>query len=69
MSAIYNLHKRHGQFSGFQDLIFDLKMLRFSESLIVTWQKFPYCLGLERIFFLRPNKQNLYFLFKILNFF
>ena len=69
MSAIYNLHKRHGQFSGFQDLIFDLKMLRFSESLIVTWQKFPYFLGLERIFFLRPNKQNLYFLFKILNFF
>ena len=35
MSAIYNLHKRHGQFSGFQDLIFDLKMLRFSESLML----------------------------------
>ena len=35
MSAIYNLHKRHGQFSGFQDLIFDLKMLRFSECLIL----------------------------------
>ena len=35
MSAIYNLHKRHGQFSGFQDLIFDLKMLRFSEYLIL----------------------------------
>ena len=33
MSAIYNLHKRHVQFSGFRDLIFDLKMLRFSESL------------------------------------
>ena len=33
MSVIYNLQKRHGQFSGFQDLIFDLKMLRFSESL------------------------------------
>ena len=33
MSAIYNLHKRHGQFSAFQDLIFDLKMLKFSESL------------------------------------
>ena len=33
MSAIYNLHKRHGQFSGFQNLIFDLKMLTFSESL------------------------------------
>ena len=31
MFAIHNLHKRHGQFSGFQDLIFDLKMLRFSE--------------------------------------
>ena len=35
MSAIYNLHKRHGQFSGFQDLIFDLKLFRFSESLIL----------------------------------
>ena len=35
MYAIYNLHKRHGQFSGFQDLIFDLKLLRFSESLIL----------------------------------
>ena len=32
---MYNLHKRHGQFSGFQDLIFDLKMLRFSEPLIL----------------------------------
>ena len=35
MSAIYNLHKRHGQFFGFQDLIFDLKMLKFSESLML----------------------------------
>ena len=35
MSAIYNLHKRHGKLSGFQDLIFDLKMLRFSESLML----------------------------------
>ena len=35
MSAIYNLHKRHGEFSGFQDLVFDLKMLRFSESLML----------------------------------
>ena len=35
MSGIYNLHKRHGQFSGIQDLIFDLKMLRFSESLML----------------------------------
>ena len=35
MSAIYNLHKRHRQFSGFQDLIFDSKMLRFSESLML----------------------------------
>ena len=42
MSAVYNLHKRHGQFSGFQNLIFDLKMLRFSESLKLPWQKFPY---------------------------
>ena len=35
MSVIYNLHKRHGQLSGFQDLMFDLKMLRFSESLML----------------------------------
>ena len=35
MSAIYNLHKRHGQFSGFQHLISDLKMSRFSESLML----------------------------------
>ena len=35
MSAMYNLHKWHGQFSGFQDSIFDLKMLRVSESLIL----------------------------------
>ena len=35
MSAIYNLYKRHGQFSCFQDLIFDLKILRFSESLML----------------------------------
>ena len=35
MSATYNLYKRHGQFSGFQDLISDLKMLRFSEYLIL----------------------------------
>ena len=35
MSAIYNLRKRYGQFSGFQDLISDLKMLRFSESLML----------------------------------
>ena len=39
MSAIYNLHKRHGQFSGYQDLIFDLKMLRFSESLLLFGKK------------------------------
>ena len=31
--VIYNLHNRHEQFSGFQDLIFNLKMFRFSESL------------------------------------
>ena len=35
MSAIYNLHKRHGEFSGFRDLVFDLKMLRFSESVLL----------------------------------
>ena len=40
MSAIYNLHKRHGHFSGFQDLIFDLKMLRFSESLMLLGKTF-----------------------------
>ena len=32
MSAIYKLHKWHGQFPGLQDSIFDLKMLRFFES-------------------------------------
>ena len=35
MSEIYNLQKRHGQFSGFQGLIFDLMMLRSSESLML----------------------------------
>ena len=40
MSAIYDLHKRHGQFSGFQDLIFDLKMLRLSESLMLLGKCF-----------------------------
>ena len=35
MFAIYKLYKGYGQFSGFQDLIFDLKMLRFSESLML----------------------------------
>ena len=35
MFAIYSLHKRHGQFSDFQDLIFDLEMLRFPESLVL----------------------------------
>ena len=35
MSAIYNLHKRHGQSSGFQDSIFVLNMLRFSEYLML----------------------------------
>ena len=35
MFAIFDLCKGHGQFSGFQDLIFDLKMLRFSESLML----------------------------------
>ena len=35
MSAINNLHKRHGQFSGFQYLIFDLKILRLSESFML----------------------------------
>ena len=40
MSAIYNTHKRHGQFSGFQDLIFDLKMLRFSKSLMLLGKSY-----------------------------
>ena len=40
MSAIYNLPKRYGQFLGFQDLIFDLKMLRFSESLMLIGKRF-----------------------------
>ena len=35
MSAIYNLHKQHEQLLDFQDLIFDLKMLKFSESLML----------------------------------
>ena len=39
MSTIYNLHKQHGQFSGFQDLIFDLKILRFSESLMLLGKR------------------------------
>ena len=40
MSPIYNLNKRDGQFSGFQDLMFDLKMLRFSESLMLLCKNF-----------------------------
>ena len=35
MFAICNSHKRHGQFSGFQNVIFGLKMLIFSESLML----------------------------------
>ena len=40
MSAIHNLHKPHGQFLGFQDLMFDLKMLRFSKSLMLLDRRF-----------------------------
>ena len=40
MPAILNLHKRHGQFSGLQDLIFDLKMLRCFESLMLLGKSF-----------------------------
>ena len=40
MPAIYNLHKRRGQFSGFKDLIFDFKILRFSESLMLLGRSF-----------------------------
>ena len=68
MSAIYNLHKRHGQFSGFQDLTFDLKMLRFSESLMYL-AKVPIFLDVERILLQSHNKRTLYFLFAMLNFF
>ena len=68
MSVIHNLHKLHGQFSGFQDLIFDLKMLRFSEFLMLHG-KVPIFLGLERILLLSHNKQTLYLLFQMLNFF
>ena len=32
--GIYNLHKRQEQFSGFQSLIIDLKMLIFPEPFI-----------------------------------
>ena len=32
-SVIYNLHQRHGQFSGFQNLIFHWAMLTFSKSV------------------------------------
>ena len=39
MSTIYNLLKRHELFSVFQDLIFDLKMLRFSEFLMVLGKR------------------------------
>ena len=61
MSAIYNLQKRYGQFSCFQDLIFDLKMIKFSESNNVTWPKVPTFLGLEKMLFLSHNRQILYF--------
>ena len=68
MSAIYNLYKRYGQFSGFEDLIFDLKMVRFSESLMLLGKR-SHFFGLERILFLGHNKQTLYFLFEMLIFF
>ena len=75
MSEIYKQHKRHGQFSSFQDLIFDLKMLRFSESYLLFLfsecylAKLPIFLGPEGILFLSDDKQTLYFLFQMLNFF
>ena len=40
MSAIFHAHKRHGQFSDFQDLIFNLEILRLSESLIILGKSF-----------------------------
>ena len=40
MFAISNLYKGHGQFLGFQGLIFDFKMLRFSKSLILLGTSF-----------------------------
>ena len=48
MPAIYNLHKRHGQFSGFQHLIFDLKIFRIFNG---TCQKFPYFWAQKRYCF------------------
>ena len=68
MSPIYNLHKGHGQFSGFQDLIFDLKMLRFSESLMLLG-KSSHIFGPRKDIVSDHNKQTLYFLFQMLNFF
>ena len=68
MPTIYNLHKRYGQCSGFQDLIFDLKMLRFSESLMLLG-KSCHIFGPIKVLFLSRNKQILYFLFQMLNFF
>ena len=49
MSAICNLHKRHVQFSGFQHLSMDLKILRISESLMLPGKS-------SHIF--RPRKDN-----------
>ena len=56
MSAIYNLHKRHGQFSG------------FSESSMLLG-KSSHIFGPRGDIFLSHNKQILYFLFQMLNFF
>ena len=69
MSAIFNLHKRHGQFSGFQNLIFDLEMLRFSESLKLLGKSSHIFRPILYIWFLGHNKQTLYFLFQRLKFF
>ena len=60
MSAIYNLHKRHGQFSGFQNSIFDLKMLRFSEFLMLIGESF-------HIFGPRKENTQKIFIWRILN--
>ena len=53
MSAIYNLHKQHEQLLDFQDLIFDLKMLKFSESLMLL-SKSSHIFG-PRVLFLVSN--------------
>ena len=69
MSAIYHLLIRHGQFSGFQDLIFDLKALRFSESSMLLGRSSHIFGSIKDIVSESRNKQALYFLFQMPLFF